>query len=261
MRLVFKAIWVTIFALIAAISALRWATAPLDWQQSFDVEHCCVDIAHAGGLLNGVAYTNSREALEANFAAGRRIFEIDLIETSDAQIVLGHDWDDFEGKAPTLATYRQANPELTLMTFVEFAAWAENTCIDCKIVTDTKMPLQDFLDLYQQVIPQPVQTGAYVLQTYGAADLDLVTKTMPSQPIILTTYLLDDLSDALLSNAAAEPNLIAITMPADRALTQAADVAAATGKPVFTHGPPWLMRSVLALKLGRAVGVTGFYRD
>ncbi|MEM1160411.1 MAG: hypothetical protein AAGJ28_05720, partial [Pseudomonadota bacterium] len=64
------------------------ATPPLLWQQDLDAEDCCIDITHAGGLLNEVPYTNSLEALRANYAAGRRVFEVDLIETADGQTIL-----------------------------------------------------------------------------------------------------------------------------------------------------------------------------
>ncbi len=261
MRLILKAFLAIIFVTVAAFVALRWATAPLEWQQSFDDEQCCVDITHAGGLLNGVAYTNSLEALEANYAAGRRIFEIDLIETSDGEIVLGHDWDDFEGEAQTLDIYRGANPDLTLMTFSEFAEWVSTDCVGCRIVTDTKLSFTDFIELYQEVAPKEAQAQSYVLQLYGPEDMALVAAELPSQPTILTTYLLDDFPPDLLAAAAADSNLIAITMPVDRVPTNAASVREATGKPVYTHGPPWLMGSVTALMLGRLFGVTGFYRD
>lgn len=50
-------------------------------------------IAHAGGAIDNNRYTNSLEALDANYAAGFRMFELDLIFTSDSVIVAAHDWD------------------------------------------------------------------------------------------------------------------------------------------------------------------------
>lgn len=63
-------------------------------------------IAHAGGEIDGHRYTNSLEALNLNYALGFRIFEIDIIKTSDGQLVCAHDWDSwksftgFKGKTP-----------------------------------------------------------------------------------------------------------------------------------------------------------------
>lgn len=49
-------------------------------------------IAHAGGAWNGIRYANSREALDANYALGHRVFELDFAWTRDQQLVLIHDW-------------------------------------------------------------------------------------------------------------------------------------------------------------------------
>lgn len=63
-------------------------------------------IAHAGGEINGVKSTNSKQALDANYKKGFRLFELDIIETSDGKMVAAHDWNmwsrftDFKGTLP-----------------------------------------------------------------------------------------------------------------------------------------------------------------
>lgn len=47
-------------------------------------------IAHAGGEIDGVFYTNSFEALENSYKRGIRIFEIDFTFTKDNHLVLAH---------------------------------------------------------------------------------------------------------------------------------------------------------------------------
>lgn len=49
-------------------------------------------IAHAGGRIDGDDYTNSLEALNHNYENGFRLFELDIIETSDGKFVAAHDW-------------------------------------------------------------------------------------------------------------------------------------------------------------------------
>ncbi len=49
-------------------------------------------IAHAGGVIDGVRYTNSLEALNNSYAKGFRLFELDIIKTSDNYYVAAHDW-------------------------------------------------------------------------------------------------------------------------------------------------------------------------
>ena len=63
-------------------------------------------IAHAGGEINEVKSTNSLEALNANYKKGFRLFELDIIETSDGKLVAAHDWKmwsrftDYSGALP-----------------------------------------------------------------------------------------------------------------------------------------------------------------
>ncbi|MFD2823286.1 sulfatase-like hydrolase/transferase [Lacinutrix iliipiscaria] len=49
-------------------------------------------IAHAAGEIDGLTYTNSLEALDLNYAKGFRLFELDIIKTSDDKFVAAHDW-------------------------------------------------------------------------------------------------------------------------------------------------------------------------
>ena len=63
-------------------------------------------IAHAGGEVNGIKSTNTKEALDQNYNKGFRFFELDIIETADGHLVAAHDWNmwarftDFSGVLP-----------------------------------------------------------------------------------------------------------------------------------------------------------------
>ncbi len=50
-------------------------------------------IAHAGGQIDGNNYTNSLEALNLSYQKGFRLFELDIITTSDNIYVAAHDWE------------------------------------------------------------------------------------------------------------------------------------------------------------------------
>ena len=71
-------------------------------------------IAHAGGEINGVKSTNSKDALDLNYKNGFRLFELDIIETADKKLVAAHDWKmwarftDYNGALPpTLAEFKK----------------------------------------------------------------------------------------------------------------------------------------------------------
>ncbi len=63
-------------------------------------------IAHAGGEVKGIKSTNSKQALDENYAKGFRLFELDIITTADGKMVAAHDWGmwsrftDFKGNLP-----------------------------------------------------------------------------------------------------------------------------------------------------------------
>ena len=63
-------------------------------------------IAHAGGEVNGIKSTNTKDALDQNYEKGFRLFELDIIETSDGHWVAAHDWNmwarftDYTGNLP-----------------------------------------------------------------------------------------------------------------------------------------------------------------
>lgn len=54
-------------------------------------------IAHAGGVIDGYKYTDSLEALDVNYMNGFRMFELDIIKTSDNHFVAAHDWNHWAG--------------------------------------------------------------------------------------------------------------------------------------------------------------------
>jgi len=48
-------------------------------------------IAHAGGSIDGNIYTNSLEALNLSYSKGCKLFELDLVLTTDGKVVAQHD--------------------------------------------------------------------------------------------------------------------------------------------------------------------------
>ena len=88
-------------------------------------------IAHAGGKIDELIYTNSIEAINLNYKKGIRYFEIDLALTSDNNIVAVHDWKSwqkmtgFDGIIP---------PQLN--TFLNQKIYKKYNPIDIEILND-----------------------------------------------------------------------------------------------------------------------------
>lgn len=124
-------------------------------------------VFHSCGSINHEAYTNSYEALKQTYADGGRLFEVDLLLTTDQIPICGHDWKrvyDLLGlpEAKTNALGKPLNPktaskeelypplsydefihyrdlceDFTLITYEELLEFME-AHEDMYIITDTK---------------------------------------------------------------------------------------------------------------------------
>lgn len=72
------------------------------------------NIAHAGGSIDGLLYTNSLEAVQKSLEMGFSMVELDLQISADGHIVAAHDWASWSNmtgcpadKVPTLAEFQQ----------------------------------------------------------------------------------------------------------------------------------------------------------
>jgi len=89
-------------------------------------------VAQAGGIVDVHAYSNSKQALNTNYAVGVRYFELDFEWTRDDRLVLIRDWGKTyklyfggRGKAPTLAKFKglQMKAGLRQMALDDLYSW------------------------------------------------------------------------------------------------------------------------------------------
>jgi glycerophosphoryl diester phosphodiesterase len=220
-------------------------------------------IAHAGGGIAGMSYTNSLEAFNANFGRGHRFFEMDLSWTSDDQLVLIHDW---EGLFPSLFRQRKdvgvptldeflrlrMRGKLTPLSFAELADWL-HAHTGAKIITDVKEDnlralrriSDEFPDLVGRIIPQ-----IYTFEEFKAA------WNMGYRNIILTLYVKEYPDEAVL-NFAQSHRLFGVTMRAERARGPLPKLLRTARTPVFAH----TVNSQAEERELKANGVSGVYTD
>jgi len=136
-------------------------------------------VAHAGGAVRGLTYTNSREALDESYAKGYRVFELDFNWTTDGRLVLVHDWAQTSsqfGMPPHVFTYYEyiesmRRDGLHQLTFEQLQEWMLNHS-DALIVTDTKdsnARLLDYLGKYGRNIRLHLIVQIYRLPEFDAA--------------------------------------------------------------------------------------------
>jgi glycerophosphoryl diester phosphodiesterase len=152
-------------------------------------------VAHAGGAVRGLTYTNSREALDEHYAEGYRVFELDFHWTSDGRLVVVHDWRNASARFGTTThvfsydefVSAKCRDGLHQLTFEQLREWLQ-THEDAIVVTDTKDSNVRFLR-YLQANAGDIRRQL-IIQIYRVSELQLARQLGP-RAVWLTVYKYD----------------------------------------------------------------------
>lgn len=238
---------------------------------------CCTIIAHAGGAIDGNSYTNSVEAVEANYANGLRLFELDFLQTADGHWVASHDWPRWRnmsghsGKVPpTLDVFAKTKitkaqkswsigAEYTPIT-MDWLRGFLNTHEDAQVVTDTK-ELSRFPEFVKMILALP-ERDQFVFQAYSISHIDLIKKQNPGARVILTLYRMGRGRGKAAKISGRREMLMGITLPMNWAdEPETLEPLLATGVPLFLHGSPLNINSRALHAYFAKKGISGFYLD
>ena len=184
-------------------------------------------VAHAGGGLNHMTYTNSLEALSSNYQKGHRYFELDFSWTKDHKLVCLHDWKStfqrFFGYVPetplTLKEFinlARSKPEFTSCTLESLADWMKYHP-DAYLITDNKS--KNLQALTQILKTLPNAHNRVIPQIYHPQNF-IRGKKMGFNQMIWTLYAEGKMSnDKIMQWVKTFPGPFAITMPPYRAKT------------------------------------------
>lgn len=176
----------------------------LNQVQWYDMENT---IVHALGSIDGVSYTNSKEALECSYEAGNRLFECDMVMTADGQLVACHDWEfwnretnqDYsmgENYIPTLDVFmsRKIMGKYTPLSGDDIVQFLKEHP-DVYIVTDTKYSEPDkikeeFRALVELAVGNDCEEilNRFIVQIYHAYMYDIVDEIYHFPNYIFTLY-------------------------------------------------------------------------
>lgn len=222
-------------------------------------------VAHAGGGLGKMTYTNSYQALDSNIGKGFEYFEIDFVFTSDGHLVCLHDWgENFErsfdyaiGQSPTFDEFERIvaeNDRFTNCTLKGLADWmSENP--SAYIVTDIRDDNIRALKLIRKILPH--SATRVIPQIYRAENFQAV-RDMGFEQIIWTLYRLQVDDNQVLYSIRNWKHPFAITMPKKRAESYLPTLLKAWGIPtyVFTVNSPGE-----AEKFFNELGIAEIYTD
>ncbi len=168
------------------------------------------------GATTVVPYTNCLEAFEQNYAKGYRIFEVDLIPTSDGKLAARHDWSKdrytalgqkYPGHVPTLSEF-QATKVFGTFTPLDMERIAQlmRTHPDMYLITDskygdTKHTVEEMHALIAALGPDRAELGdRIIVQIYNEQMYADVRSVYPFKNVIYTLYRLKN-DDATNSRA------------------------------------------------------------
>lgn len=234
-------------------------------------------IAHAMGGINNHTYTNTQDAFVANYEQGTRVFETDLLLTTDDKLVARHEWTGnmsrLLGQSDVLPAARQGvvlsyeevmeSPILTLYSPLDIDKIMDLLVAypDAYIVTDTKELEPELVTRqFEHIIEaanrkDPMLLSRIVPQIYSRDMLDVVKKVYDFPEVIFTLYQSYD-SDEQVIDFARETG-VEITMPVTRATKSFVRKLKQAGARIYVHT---VNDEDEITKLSR-MGVDGFYTD
>lgn len=220
-------------------------------------------IAHAMGGIDGISYTNSLEAFIENYKAGYRIFEVDLIFTSDNKLVAKHDWDSNNGTALSYSEYMNSkiNGKYTPLDF-EGIVILMQTYKDFYIITDTKETDQaNTAKTFQDIYNTASSTDSSILdriipQTYSQDMYGWITGIYDFKDIIYTLYQSNDSDDQVI-DFISKNSITKVTMSTSRISAEFVNRLNQIHVNSYVH----TINSTEEAKSYSDQGVYGFYSD
>ncbi len=259
-----------------ALLALSWLPeSPKAEKQGFTAHRM---VAHAMGGIEGLTYTNSYDAFVANYEKGFRVFEVDLLLSSDGKLVARHEWGEgFTkqlGEQDKLAADRQG----AVLTHAEFKAakiqdiyepldWIDVLELmeqypDAYIVTDTKQSTSEEIQrIFKQIVDEaksknPELLERIVPQIYNRAMWEPVERIYPFDSVIFTLYQTHETDEEVVAFAE-EKEIAAITMSDTRANAGLIQELNRIGVSSYIH----TINDPETIAKFKKMGAYGFYTD
>ncbi len=231
-------------------------------------EHAWYDttrlIFHAGGGIDGLDYTNSKEALEAVLEKGESFVEIDFMYTSDHELVCMHKWGEQWGKeeAPSIEEFISSKiyGKYSAMTAAELIQYME--CYpNLYIIIDTKEENQ--IEVVESLVALSAEhtdiTERLIIQLYADGIKEKIQQIYPfsDENFLFTAYKFGSNYPNKIMEICYDENITVVTVPYDVWDKETKELYASKGFVVFEHTvnrPDFAMKSL-------EEGVHGFYTD
>lgn len=221
-------------------------------------------IYHAAGGIDGLDYTNSKEALEQMLAKENYFIEIDFMYTSDHELICMHEWENQWGseELPTLAEFTAGKiyGKYTTLTAKELIQYMEQYK-DLHIIIDTKEDNQ--IEIIESLVNLSAYdtniTDRFIIQLYTDGVKAKIQEVYPFQDnnFLFTVYKFGARFPNKIMKICYDENISVVTVPYNKWDDETRDLFLSKGFVIYEHtiNRPDLARTLMSK------GVHGFYTD
>jgi len=230
-------------------------------------------IAHAMGSVGGESYTNSYEAFVTNYNKGFRLFEADLIMTSDGKIAARHDWAEkvqpdlpvSPGQAPTLSQFKHSR----IYGKYQPLSWEDIINLmtlypDVYVIVDSKeTDIPKIRKQFETLVGDAVNADPEILQRvipeiFNPEMYDTVMDIFPFPHKMYSLYQTRASADSIVSFVKAK-HITAVAMPVARTIISPTLIHRLNklGVKSYVH----TVNSAVVMNGLREVGAYGFYTE
>lgn len=218
-------------------------------------------IAHAGGAVYGLRYTNSKEALDLSYSNGHRYIELDFERTLDREIVLIHDWTGTakrlfgsEGRmAKGTFLAKETLSDLTTLDLSGLESWLENHA-DVYIISDVKESNTKLITQIKNGYPEVFEK--LIPQAYSFEEYDALIK-IGCERVIFTTYAVFDKSEEEVDSFVLDRKPFALTLEQSTLSKERLEKLSQAGIKVFAH----TVNDLYTFENWKDYGLYGIYTD
>lgn len=230
-------------------------------------------ISHACGGIDGITYTNSREALEKALERGHRIIEVDFAFTTDGTAVCVHNWAEF-GELVTGQNWHEngGNQGCSYEFFRNLRICGRYSTLsarevlevmteypDLYIMVDTKYSLEDVVKALVALDPGEEVLNRILIQVYGPGEKAKILEIhpFPEENFLLTVYKMHACTVEDILSLCRDENIFVVTTPMDYLSQEDLAVLREKNLIIFQHTTNRLDIAKLAINSG----IQGVYTD
>ena len=173
-------------------------------------------IMHACGGIDGLDYTNSREALESSLEKGHRFIEVDFTFSADGIPVCAHSWSDL--RSDVVMDYENFMAHdifgkyspLDAREIIEYMELYP----DLYIVLDTKDSMVELVRALVNLDAPAEIMERFIIQVYAAGEKTQIMEmySFPEENFLFTAYILGN-RPGYIMQACYEENISVVTLP------------------------------------------------